>query len=257
MGHAKTMMSFFLVLLICGLGGCEQDHRVSGSDDDDGSDADSDSDSDGDADSDGDGDSDSDSDADSDSDSDADSDSDSDSDVDSDSDSDSDTDGASFGSGSFFSSVDDFFDYLNDGREGYVSHSRWQGFPFDLTNGYTHYNMTWPLTFTWSDSLAAEAQAEADDVASGGTPSGSPTPSELFVEPIYISGVNTTHYIVGGRELAGNFSTSNCTLCTSHGMMRLAFYYQDPDSIGPVLTEIGVGASDMGDGNTWWTIVME
>ena len=153
--------------------------------------------------------------------------------------------------------MDDFFDYLNDGRENYEVHSRWQGFPFDMADGYDHNNMTWPLTFTWSASLAAVAQTEADDVASGGTPSGDATPAEMFADSIYVAGVNTSHYMVSGRELAGNFGTSNCTLCTSHGVMRMAFYYQDPDSLGPVLTQVGVGASDMGDGNTWWTIVVE
>jgi hypothetical protein len=248
-------LATFVVALLCALASaCEEEPaRGSGSD----SDSDGDSDSDSDSDSDGDSDADGDSDGDSDGDTDTDSDSDSDSDVDTDADGDSDTDGPSFGSGSYFSSVEGFFDYLNDGRINYQSHSRWQGFPFDLVNGYDHYNMTWPLTFSWSDSLAAVAQAEADDVADGGTPSGEPTPAEIFADPIYIAGVNSSHYVVSGRELSGNFESSNCTLCTSHGMMRHAFYYQDPDGFGPVLTEIGVGAADMGGGDTWWTIVIE
>jgi hypothetical protein len=71
---------------------------------------------------------------------------------------------------------------------------------------------------------------------------------------VYIANLNTATYMVGGKERAGSFPTSTCTLCNSNPMMRMGVFYHDPGGDGPVLTRIGVGAADLGDGSTWWVI---
>jgi len=163
--------------------------------------------------------------------------------------------GATFGSGSNFTSVTDFFDYVNGQRDNYAPHDRWAGFPF--TTGYYHTNVTWPLAMTWSDTAAAAAQAEADAVAGGASPSGEETFANPGQLPIYIAGLNTGDYMVGGRERPGSFTTETCTLCNANGFMRMGVFYHDPGGDGPVLTRLGIGASDMGNGDTWWVMRFE
>ncbi|MBW2459539.1 MAG: hypothetical protein JRI68_33910, partial [Deltaproteobacteria bacterium] len=91
--------------------------------------------------------------------------------------------GATFGSGSNFGSVNEFFAYVNEERENYVPHDRWSGFPF--TTGYYHTNVTWPVTMIWSDTAVAAAQAEADAVAGGASPSGEETFANPGQLPVY------------------------------------------------------------------------
>ncbi len=163
--------------------------------------------------------------------------------------------GATLGSGSNFGSVDEFFGYVNGQRESYASHDRYAGFPF--TSGYYHSNVTWPYTMQWSDTAAAVAQAEADAVAGGAAPSGEETFANPGQLPIYVDGLNTVDYLVGGRERPGSFTTDTCTLCNSNGFMRMAVFYHDPGGDGPVLTRLGIGAADMGNGDTWWVMRFE
>ena len=160
--------------------------------------------------------------------------------------------GATFGSGSFFSSVDEFFDYVNEKRQSYAPHDRWAGFPF--AGGYYHDNVTWPYVMQWSDAAAIAAQAEADAVAGGAAPSGQETGANPGQLPIYIDGLNTADYQVGGKERPGSFPTETCTLCNSNGFMRMGVFYHDPGGDGPVLTSLGIGAADMGNGDTWWVM---
>lgn len=159
---------------------------------------------------------------------------------------------ATFGSGSNFSSVQGYFNYVNDKRKSYASHTRWSGFPF--SGGKYHSNVTWPYTMQWSDAAAAAAQVEADAVAGGASPGGKQTLANPGQLPIYVDGLNTASYMVGGKERPGSFITSTCTLCNSNTFMRMAVFYHDPGGAGPVLTRIGIGAADLGNGETWWVI---
>jgi hypothetical protein len=163
--------------------------------------------------------------------------------------------GATFGSGTNFSSVDEFFDYVNGQRESYAPHDRYAGFPF--TSGYYHTTVTWPYTMAWSDTAAALAQAEAEAVAGGAAPSGQETFANPGQLPLYIDGLNTADYVVGGRERPGSFTTETCTLCNSNGFARMGVFYHDPGGDGPVLTRLGIGAADMGNGDTWWVMKFE
>jgi hypothetical protein len=159
---------------------------------------------------------------------------------------------ASFGSGSNFSSVKEFLAYVNQKRESYSNHKRWAGFPF--SGGHYHTNVTWPYTMKWSDQAASAAQSEADAVAGGVAPSGKKTFANPGQLPIVIDGLNSASYMVGGKERPGSFTTETCTLCNSNPFMRMGVFYHDPGGDGPVLTHIGVGAADLGNGDTWWVI---
>lgn len=162
--------------------------------------------------------------------------------------------GASFGSGSAFDDVMQMFEYLNEQREGYLPHSRWRGLPW---TGSQHEMVTWPVVFSWDDALAAEAQLEADSLAAGTNPEGSPATDGL-TPPLYVRGVDTAHYVVLGPEHPDSWGMSNqSSLGREHGSARMALYYHDPGGAGPVLERVGIGASDAGDGSTWWVLVFE
>jgi hypothetical protein len=164
--------------------------------------------------------------------------------------------GASFGWGSAFDDVQQMLDYLNEQRQGYLPHDRWRGLPW---TGQSHQMVTWPVAFAWDDELAVLAQLEADALASGAPPEGSPaTADTLNMPPLYVRGVNSDHYVVLGPELPNSWGVSNnSTLGREHGSARQALYYHDPGGAGPVLAHVGIGASDAGDGSTWWVLVFE
>jgi hypothetical protein len=106
----------------------------------------------------------------------------------------------------------------------------------------------------WSDKAAKAAQIEADAVAGGASPSGKKTFANPGQLPIYINGINTASYMVGGKERPGTFTTTACTLCNSNPFMRMGVFYHDPGGAGPVLKSLGIGAADMGGGDTWWVM---
>ncbi len=159
----------------------------------------------------------------------------------------------SFGD-SVFDDVIGMFDYVNGERKGYQPHDRYRGFP--LAGGY-HQFVTWPIVLEWSDSAAAIAQAQADAVAGGAAPKGMPTFANPGTEPVYVDGVDTTQYMVGGVERPDTFPTEICTMCRSNPAMRMSAFYHDPGGQGPVLTKLGIGAADMGNGDTWWVLRFE
>jgi hypothetical protein len=216
-----------VILAISFWSGCDEGRGTAGDDGDDDGSTDSDSDSDSDADSDSDGDTDSDADT----------------DGDSDADTDDDTEAGppSFGESSAFDNVEDMADWINEQRQGYEPHDRYWGIPF--SNDHFHGNFTWPIVMTWDDAAAAIAQNAADDIADGTMPSGL-----ISVESgiIYVSAPCTAPYMV---------HTSEDTMSSVNPFMRMAAYYHDFGGEGPVLDKIGVGASDMGDGNTAWVLV--
>ncbi|HFE47025.1 MAG TPA: hypothetical protein ENJ18_16330 [Nannocystis exedens] len=159
----------------------------------------------------------------------------------------------SFGN-SVLDDVSDMFDYVNGERQDYQPHDRYRGFP--LAGGY-HQTVTWPIVLEWSDSAAAIAQAQAQAVAQGAAPKGMPTFANPGTEPVYVEGVDTTMYMVEGVERPDQFLTEICTLCNSNPAMRMSVFYQDPGGQGPVLTKLGIGAADMGNGDTWWVLRFE
>jgi hypothetical protein len=147
----------------------------------------------------------------------------------------------SFGSDSAFDDVHDMADWVNSQREGYEPHDRYWGIPF--SDDHFHSNVTWPIVMTWDDTAAAIAQNAADDIARGSMP-----PELLSVEGgiIHITTPLSRPHMV---------HTSEGTMSSVNPFMRMAAYYHDFGGEGPVLTTIGIGASDMGDGSTAWVLV--
>jgi len=186
--------------------------------------------------------------------SDGDSDSDSDGNGDSDSDTDAEPGEPSFGTGSYFDSAEDMLDYVNERRQSYSTHERYKGLPF--AGGGYHTNVTWPMLMEGNDSVAADAQGEADAVAGGASPRGFETESNPGANHLFMDGVNTGRYMVTGMESGGVFSTEQCTMCNSNPFARMAVFYHDPGGDGPVLTSVGVGASAVG-ADTWWVLIFE
>ena len=188
-----------------------------------------------------DSDSDSDSDVDGDTDSDTDSDGDTDADGDTDTDSDLDPGEPSFGSDATITDVHDMADIINQLRQDYSAHERYWGVPFGT--GEFHTDVTWPLVMTWNDTAAAIAQIEADAVAGGASPSGVDVVDSGY---FWVDGVNESPYMV---------TTDEHHMSTNNTFGRMSIDYHDFGGHGPVLTEIGVGASDGGDGSTVWVLV--
>jgi hypothetical protein len=142
------------------------------------------------------------------------------------------------------------FAYINETRVSYEPHERYGGFPFE---GSYHAQVTWPLVMQWNEQAAALAQAEADAVATGQPPAGKATFYNPGAGPLYIEGVNSNTYVVTSVEWPGNFTAGEaCTQCASNPFARMGIFYQDPGGNGPVLTQLGIGAADAGNGDTVW-----
>ena len=182
-------------------------------------------------------------DTDTDVDSDADTDSDSDTDTDADTDTDFDTEAGppSFGSESAFDDVHDMADLINSERVDYEPNSRYWGIPF--SDDHFHTNYTWPIVMEWDEAAAAIAQNAADAIADGELPAWL-----ISVEggTIYVSTPCAAPYFVHASE--GTMSSNN-------PFIRMAAVFQDFGGDGPVLDGVGIGAADMGDGDTAWVLV--
>jgi len=97
---------------------------------------------------------------------------------------------------------------------------------------------------TWSDSAAAIAQAEADAVAGGSAPTGTNVASSDY---FWVDGVNSSPYMV---------TTDEHYMSTANTFARMSIYYHDFGGRGPVLTQMGLGASAGTDGSTVWVLVL-
>ncbi|TET35849.1 MAG: hypothetical protein E3J72_10100 [Planctomycetota bacterium] len=138
------------------------------------------------------------------------------------------------------------YDYINATRQSYMHHDRWKGMPWE---GDYHNNITWPSSHSWSDSLADQAQADADRLAGGGggSPKGMPA---RFSQGMYIDGLGAANYQVTGLEKDG----VQHDFLHKSGTARMAIHYYDPGE-GPVLRQIGIGAADTGNGSTYWILL--
>jgi len=146
----------------------------------------------------------------------------------------------SYGSNSAFDDVHDMADIINEGRLSYETHDRYWGIPF--SDDHFHSDVTWPLVMTWDDNAAAIAQNEADAIAGGATPSGINVENGI----IWISSPCTAPFMV---------HTDEATMSAINPFMRMAVLYHDFGGNGPVLDKIGIGASDVGNGDTAWVLV--
>ncbi|TET33478.1 MAG: hypothetical protein E3J72_16800 [Planctomycetota bacterium] len=132
------------------------------------------------------------------------------------------------------------------GVGGYGYHDRYKGFPW---RGEQHTNQTWPITFQRDSGLEAKAQAEAERINAGGTPKGEQRSG------LYLDGVDTANYIIACKELdSTSMGKEGPPMSKNWGTARLAIHYHDAGGDGPVITKIGIGAVDAGEGHTWWVL---
>jgi hypothetical protein len=170
----------------------------------------------------------------------------------------------SIGSGSEFTTVDGFMDYVNEqrrnygGEGGYGRHDRWKGIPWV---GEYHTNTTFPNAFPWDDGLAARAQEEACRLAAGGTVQGERVDgASPGVKPFWIYGINTADWMISCKEDPGDWEPTafggdlKFGLHHSNGSSRLGLHYHDFGGDGPAINLVGAGAADAGGGSTWWVL---
>jgi hypothetical protein len=168
------------------------------------------------------------------------------------------------GSGSNFTTVAGFMDYVNEqrrnygGEGGYGRHDRYKGIPW---TGTYHTVTTFPNAFPWDDGLAARAQEEACRLAAGGAVSGTrvdgASPGQ---KPFWIYGINTADWMISCKEDPGDWEPvpfggdMAFGLHHSNGSSRLGLHYHDFGGDGPVINLVGAGAADAGGGSTWWVL---
>ncbi|MHC4662071.1 MAG: hypothetical protein ACYS8W_10320 [Planctomycetota bacterium] len=163
-----------------------------------------------------------------------------------------------FGSGSYFTSVDELLDHVNTQRLNYggagahLRHDRWKGIPWE---GEQHNNTTFPDAFTSDDALADRAQFEAERLAGGGSPQGVQVPYQNGGGgPFWINAINTADWMITAKEEPGSFENSSFPLVPANGSARMGLFYHDFGGDGPAINLVGVGACDAGGGATWWVL---
>jgi hypothetical protein len=160
-----------------------------------------------------------------------------------------------------FKTPDELCAYVNKNRQDYQPHDRFKGPPW---SGSYHTNTTWPLTFTMDSALMAEATMKAQALAGGQQPQGNPysdgepPPHEY----LWITGVDTAHYVIASQEKPGDWSPEMFTgnikagITPTNGTSRMAMFYHDPGGSGPVLSKIGCGGAQSPGGSSWWWVVI-
>lgn len=147
-------------------------------------------------------------------------------------------------------------DYVNFQRQVYSVHDPVDGYPDACEHADA---MTWSITFSWDDTLAAEAQAEAERLASGGSPNG--RRYEHFdggfdnkgSEDMYLSGLETPKYWICGESDPNKYHDWHDS---GNGAIRLGLFYQTGTGSYNTKSRIGVGMADTSSGTTWWVILI-
>jgi hypothetical protein len=161
----------------------------------------------------------------------------------------------------YFKTPDELCTYVNDSRQTSQGHDRWRGLPF---KGEYHTVKTWPIKFTIDPALNAAAQAEAEALAGGAAPQGSPHTDgmingNLLHQYLYVDGVETSNYMITSQQLKGDWIVGSykAGLINANGTARMALYYHDSGGIayGPKLNRMGCGGKfNPVDKSTWWVV---
>jgi hypothetical protein len=174
-----------------------------------------------------------------------------------------------------FTDVQQFFTYVNNerskyaGQQGGFPHSRWKGLPWQ---GDYHEQFTFSSTFTWDDGLAAQAQAEAEALAAGGSPSGNQQNGSnglpiCPMSPFWIDGLNTASWKLSLGESEADWNSdlpdscppSTFALSPDNQHARMGLHYHDFGGEGPAIHRLGVGAAiepaiGGGECKVWWVL---
>jgi len=166
-----------------------------------------------------------------------------------------------------FVSIEQFFTFMNNeratygGEMGALPHSRYKGLPWQ---GEGHETWTFSTRFSWSDSLAEEAQEEAEALASGNA---SPRGSSIgdgngFCDgsPFWIADINTADWTITASESPGDLEKPNDScpppfpLLPDNGSARQGLFYHDFGGDGPAINKMGIGAAIGEDCEVWWVL---
>jgi hypothetical protein len=155
---------------------------------------------------------------------------------------------------------DEMFCYVNRKRMSYVEHGRSNGPIDDAGDG----SVTWPYMMDWDKDLVDSAQAEAERVAGGGSPAGSMVGAGFGAKSLWIKGNNTADYVLTTVDdyVTDWWDPTPCChdpgtpsgISVSNGAARMGLYYHDSSGAGPVLTRMGTGMVENGNGARVWVV---
>lgn len=161
--------------------------------------------------------------------------------------------------------VKDMFNYINKTRSTYREHGGYADYPW--TADSAHQNImpwSWSITMKWDEGLAAEAQAEAERIAAGGTPKGKKFKyqNSTVGEPFWASGLETDRYVVAAKSFE---ATDRRPLApgedygwhaVSNGTAREGIFYQTgKDAPHNRKVKLGVGKVDVGTNDVQWVLI--
>jgi hypothetical protein len=159
---------------------------------------------------------------------------------------------------SHFADVGGLHDEINQIRDSYVDsgmtlcHSRYKGIPWEGENA----GMTWPSYFTWDDCLAEMAQALAEDIAAGAATHGGTRVDGQngCCADFYMDNLFEDDFRITFTEAPGEYDNGSFALSQGNGSARMGLFYHDFDGDGPVIQQIGIGASADANCNVTWVL---
>lgn len=166
----------------------------------------------------------------------------------------------SLGDCSMWATPMDFHAHVNAERQSYAEHQRWKGLPWV---GEGHTNVTFPLTFTWDEALAAQAQTEAEALVVSASPAGMMETGGNGLctsDPMWFDGLNTANWRLSLFENANSFikPSESCpepfALIPQNPDARMGLFYHDFGGDGPAISRLGVGAAFDADCEVWWVL---
>jgi hypothetical protein len=156
------------------------------------------------------------------------------------------------------------FNWINMSRQQYVQHNPYDGYPWQGTSVTT---MTWSIQMSWDAGLAQQAQSEANALASGAQPSGSPVNyANCFGavgEQMWLTGLSSPTYKLSAKSDGNNVGppSNPNDPCKWHewqnGSFRMGVAYQTGSGSFNQKSKLGVGCADAGNNVTWWVLLFE
>jgi hypothetical protein len=167
------------------------------------------------------------------------------------------------GGGYGFTTPHQMFDAVNQIRQQYSNHIPYDGYPFQGANANA---MTWATILTWDDALAADAQKEAERLASGGMAQGTyfPFMNDGSGEGFYTWGLTSAEYGLATRgdgalpqfkNAYGVLEPPHHAYMAANGFYRMGVAYQTGSGAYNKKTKLGVGAAEGGTNITWWVLI--
>jgi hypothetical protein len=152
--------------------------------------------------------------------------------------------------------------WINDCRKAYSFHSRYPCGGQEVDPGQVTPDAVWPIEMTWDSAVAADAQAEADALAAGASPSGRMREAggdvcaqygdyRLWLDSIDDEASSVSRpYTVTARDNDEAWTTRCSALGTGFAFFRIGLAYVD-DCGDPIVTKFGCGVADAADGRAW------